>query len=67
MARVKKPVVLKVHSEPGLNVRQLPASNAPILRVLKNGEEIGVDSTKESAGGWIAILGGGYVMAKYVK
>ena len=67
MARGKKPAALKVYSASGLNLRQFPALNAPVLRILKDGEEIGVDKTIDAGDGWIAVRGGGYVMAKYVK
>lgn len=55
-----------VHSAPGLNLRQHPALNAPVLRVLKDGEQITLDSTAEAPVGWKAVAGGGFVMAQYV-
>lgn len=63
----KKTTVLTVNSATGLNLRQHPARNSPVLRILKNGEEIGVDKTKDCPDGWIAVMGGGFVMSKFVK
>lgn len=59
-------ITATVHSAPGLNLRQHPALNAPVLRVLKDGEQITLDSTIEAPGGWLAVAGGGFVMAQYV-
>lgn len=60
-------VTATVHSAPGLNLRQHPALNAPVLRVLKDGEQITLDSTKDAPGGWKAVAGGGFVMAQYIE
>lgn len=60
-------VTATVHSAPGLNLRQHPALNAPVLRVLKDGEQITLDSTIEAPGGWKAVAGGGFVMAQYIE
>lgn len=59
-------VTATVHSAPGLNLRQHPALNAPVLRVLKDGEQITLDSTIEVPGGWKAVAGGGFVMGQYL-
>lgn len=59
-------ITATVHSAPGLNLRKHPALNAPVLRVLEDGEQITLDSTIEAPGGWLAVAGGGYVMAQYV-
>lgn len=56
-----------VNSKPGLNVRQYPAKNAPIMRVLRDGEKVAVDNSANAPAGWKAIMGGGYVMAEYLK
>lgn len=56
-----------VNSTPGLNVRQFPAKNAPIQRVLRDGEKVAVDNSIFVPAGWKALLGGGYVMADYLK
>lgn len=60
-------ITATVHSAPGLNLRQHPALNAPVLRVLKDGEQITLDSTIEAPGGWKAVAGGGFVMAQYIE
>ena len=60
-------VTATVHSAPGLNLRQHPALNAPVLRVLEDGEQITLDSTIEAPGGWKAVAGGGFVMAQYIE
>lgn len=82
MARAKKTSVLTsdtvpdvitpaetavVNSAPGLNLRQHPARNAPVLRVLKDGETITLDNSIDVPGGWKAVAGGGFVMAEYLK
>lgn len=52
----------------GLNVRKFPVQTAPVLRVLKDGEKVAVDSGKESPVGWKALLGEeGYVKAEFLK
>lgn len=60
-------ITATVHSAPGLNLRQHPALNAPVLRVLEDGEQIKLDSTIEAPGGWKAVAGGGFVMAQYIE
>ena len=80
MARVKKSVLADdvqnvvvpaqtaiVNSAPGLNLRKNPARNAPVLRVLKDGETITLDNTIDVPGGWKAVAGGGFVMAEYLQ
>ncbi len=56
-----------VNSAPGLNLRKNPARNAPVLRVLKDGETITLDNSIDAPGGWKAVAGGGFVMAEYLK
>ena len=56
-----------VSSAPGLNVRQFPAKDAPIQRVLRDGEKVSVDGSADAPAGWKAIMGGGYVMSQYLK
>ena len=56
-----------VNSAPGLNLRKNPARNAPVLRVLKDGETIILDNSIDVPGGWKAVAGGGFVMAEYLK
>lgn len=56
-----------VNSAPGLNLRKNPARNAPVLRVLKDGEIITLDNSIDVPGGWKAVAGGGFVMAEYLK
>ena len=46
-----------------LNVRSEPKANAPILRLLDDGEVIGVIKESDM---WLGVEGGGYVMAKYI-
>ena len=60
-------ITATVHSAPGLNLRQHPALNAPVLRVLKDGEQITLDSAIEAPGGWKAVAGSGFVMAQYIE
>lgn len=60
-------VTATVHSAPGLNLRKNPALNAPVLRVLRDGEQITLDGGIEAPGGWKAVAGGGFVMAQYIK
>ncbi len=72
MARPKKDATATVttatvHSAPGLNLRKNPALNAPILRILRDGEEIAIDNSVDAPGGWLAVVGGGYVMAEYTR
>lgn len=64
MANARK--TYTVNSPSGLNVRQHPAKNAQILRVLSAGEKVAVD-TSVSVPGWKALLGGGFVMSEYLK
>lgn len=56
-----------VNSAPGLNLRKNPARNAPVLRVLKDGETITLDNSIDAPGGWKAVAGGGFVMAEFLK
>ena len=56
-----------VNSAPGLNLRKNPARNAPVLRVLKDGETITLDNSIDVPGGWKAVAGGGFVMAEFLK
>lgn len=56
-----------VASKPGLNVRKYPEKDAPVLRVLPDGEKITVDSGVRTEAGWKALVGGGYVMSEYLK
>ena len=65
MATARKNYV--VNSATGLNVRQHPAKNAQILRVLSDGEKVAVDNSVEVPGGWKALMGGGFVMAEFLK
>jgi hypothetical protein len=64
---VSAAVTATVHSAPGLNLRKNPARNAPVLRVLKDGETITLDNTIDVPGGWKAVAGGGFVMAEYLE
>lgn len=56
-----------VNSATGLNVRQHPAKNAPVLRVLRDGDKVAVDNSISVPGGWKALMGGGFVMGEYLK
>lgn len=56
-----------VNSAPGLNLRKNQARNAPVLRVLKDGETITLDNSIDVPGGWKAVAGGGFVMADHLK
>lgn len=57
---------MTVRSASGLNLREAPAFDAPIMRVLRDGEEITVNIDESTPPGWFAVDGGGYVMARYV-
>lgn len=65
MAKGKK--TYKVNSPSGLNVRQHPVKDAKILRVLAEGASVAADPTVDTPAGWLAVLGGGFVMAEYLK
>lgn len=65
MANARK--TYKVISPTGLNVRKRPAMNAPIVRVLACDAKVTIDKSTEAPDGWIAIVGGGFVVAKYLK
>lgn len=67
IATVPHSTVAIVHSASGLNVRKSPTLSAPVLRVLKDGAEIVLDTKSEAPMGWIALAGGGFVMAQYIK
>lgn len=56
-----------VHSASGLNLRKAPAYDAPVLRILRDGEELTVNVDDSTHPGWLYEDGGGYVMARYVK
>ncbi len=69
MARKATPVVevtvYTVASPTGLNVREKPDKTARVLRVLGHGEAVEQDG--KAPNGWLAVKGGGYVMAEYLK
>jgi hypothetical protein len=71
MARAKKQTApaetVTVNSAPGLNLRKAPARNAPVIRILADGEQIALDRNADTPDGWLAVAGGGFVMAQYVK
>lgn len=54
-----------VRSASGLNLREAPAFDAPVLRVLRDGEAIKISSGKDAPAGWLPV-DGGFVMARYV-
>lgn len=56
-----------VRSTTGLNLREAPAYDAPVLRVLRDGESITINNEETVLPGWLAVDGGGYVMARYVS
>lgn len=51
----------------GLNVRKSPSRSAPILRVLRDGEKVNVNTAVETPEGWKALRDGGFVMSDYLK
>lgn len=55
-----------VRSASGLNLREAPAFDAPIMRVLRDGEKITVNIDERTPPGWLLVDGGGYIMARYV-
>lgn len=69
MARKATPTVeasvYTVASKTGLNVRETPDKTAKVLRVLEYGETVQQDG--KAPKGWLAVKGGGYVMAEYLK
>ena len=56
-----------VNSASGLNLREAPAYDASVLRVLRDGDEITVNIDESTPPGWMHLDGGGYVMARYVS
>lgn len=56
-----------VRSASGLNLREAPAYDAPVLRVLRDGESITINTDETAPSGWLAVDGGGYVMSRYVS
>ena len=56
-----------VNSAPGLNVREAPSPTARVLRTLKDGEKVTVDTAADPPQGWKALKGGGFVMAVWLK
>lgn len=56
-----------VRSASGLNLREAPAYDAPVLRVLRDGEKLTVNADEGTHPGWLYADGGGYVMARYVS
>lgn len=56
-----------VRAASGLNLREAPAYDAPVMRVLRDGEEIRIDVGKSAPSGWLPVEGGGYVMKRYVS
>lgn len=63
----KQKTTYTVAVERGLNLRAEPSKDAPVLAILENGAKIKVDTERGSVNGWLPVLGGGYVMAKYLK
>lgn len=51
----------------GLNVRENPDTGARVLRVLKDGEQIEVNGNVTAPNGWVAVMGGGFVMEQYLQ
>lgn len=49
-----------------LNVRESPSLNAKILTTLETGAKVRVDPNAETAEGWKAVEGGGFVMADFL-
>lgn len=51
----------------GLNLREQPSLEAPIITVLKNGAKVITDPEIEAPEGWVAVKSGGYVMSDFLK
>jgi uncharacterized protein YgiM (DUF1202 family) len=51
----------------GLNLRAKPSLEAPVIRLLKNGEKVVIVPEEEAPEGWVAVKGGGYVMSEFLK
>ena len=51
----------------GLNVREKPSTDAPILRVLPDGQKITADNAAKPPKGWKALEDGGFVMFQFLK
>lgn len=51
----------------GLNLREEPSKESNILALLLNGAKVTVDRSIETPNGWLAVKGGGYVMAEFLQ
>lgn len=56
-----------VNSVSGLNLREIPTRDSAVMRILKDGEIVAIDNSAEAPDGWKAVVGGGFVMGKYLK
>jgi len=63
----KQKTTYTVNVERGLNLRAEPSKDAPVLAILEHGEKVKADTERGSADGWLAVVGGGYVMTEYLK
>jgi uncharacterized protein YgiM (DUF1202 family) len=63
----KQKTTYTVNVERGLNVRERPTKESKVLSVLKHGEKVKLDPDRDIYPNWLPVLGGGYVMTKYLK
>jgi hypothetical protein len=51
----------------GVCLREQPTTESKILAILPCGEKITPDPKAEAPKGWVAVAGGGFTMARYLK
>ena len=51
----------------GLNLREKASKDSNILARLAYEEKVTIDPKAEAPEGWVAVVGGGYVMSEYLK
>lgn len=65
MAAVKKNFI--VAAKNGLNVREKPGKQFRVIEVLPFEAKVTINSDAETPNGWVALKGGGFVMAEFLK
>lgn len=56
-----------VNAANGLNLREEPSKDARVIAILKYGDKVKIDPKRVTKEDWMAVVGGGYVMAAYLK
>lgn len=51
----------------GVCLREQPNQESKILTILPCGEKVTLDPKKDAPNGWVAVAGGGFTMARYLK